>query len=118
MLSLVRLIVMMRKTPGCKLRFDVNVEYSIYRTVPHTLSSYPEQLTVPTVLVYGTESDIVHPWDRAHMLKKHDIKSMPISGTHMFPFERPQESAKLVLNVFAKVVVCLITNAEFALSNN
>ncbi len=84
---------------GYALRFNVAVEYQIYITLPHSVSRYATQLEVPTTLIYGSESDVICAADRRHMLKRYGIQSVKTSGTHMFPFEHPKETARLILKV-------------------
>ncbi len=84
---------------GYSLRFDPSIEYQIYRTIPHILAKYEGKLSVPTVLIYGDKSNIVDRLDLSYMKKKYDINSVEIKGTHMFPMEDPETTAKLILDV-------------------
>lgn len=88
---------------GCTLRFDPKIEYQIYRTIPHSIAGYEKKLQVPTALIYGEATDVIHPADRRYMRRKHDIQAYQIPGTHMFPFEYPKETAALILSCLEKI---------------
>ncbi|MDF1683414.1 MAG: alpha/beta hydrolase [Legionellaceae bacterium] len=90
---------MTQNASGCTLRFDSKIEYQIYRTMPHSLSAYPKKLHVPSALIYGSDSDVIHVTDRRHMQRRYGISSFKTEGTHMFPFEHPQATAELILKV-------------------
>ena len=91
---------MLQDALGYTLRFDAEIEYQIYRTMPHSLSAYPKKLHVPSALIYGGASDVIHEADRRHMKQRYGISSFETQGTHMFPFEHPQATAELILKVF------------------
>lgn len=88
---------MIQDETGYTLRFDVEIEYQIYRALPHTFDNYPKQLKVPAMLLYGSESNVIYAGDRRRMLQSYGIPSLETPGTHMFPFEYPQETAALIL---------------------
>lgn len=79
------------------LRFDRDVEYSIYRTLPHNTPNFEGKLQTPTVLIYGNRSNVVSRFDADYMKKKYGIESYCIEGTHMIPMEHPQQ---LALQIF------------------
>ena len=85
-----------------RLRFDPATEISIYRSVPHTSPGRAQQLKVPLAVVRGLRSRVVM---RHHA---HSVKRMPqgeylsMPGGHMFPLERPQDTAALLKTVFAR----------------
>ncbi len=84
---------------GYHLRFDADIEYAIYRTLPHTFKDYPQKLRVPTTLIYGDKSDVIRASDRRYMQRQYGIQSFKIPGSHMFPFEHPLATAALILKV-------------------
>ena len=92
---------MIEDPSGYTLRFDTNVEYQIYRTMPHSLAAYPKKLYVPSALIYGNDSDVIHQADRRHMKRRYGIVSFKTEGTHMFPFEHPKTTAELILKVIS-----------------
>ncbi|MBT8765253.1 alpha/beta fold hydrolase [Metapseudomonas boanensis] len=83
-----------------RLKFDPATEISIYRSVPHSTPGRPQQLEVPLALVRGRHSRVVLP-HHARLVKrvpKGEYLSVP--GGHMFPLERPKETADLLRSVF------------------
>ena len=87
---------------GYSLRFDPEIEYQIYRTIPHILDQYEGCLQVPTTLIYGSQSRVVDRLDLRYMKKKYQVENIEIQGTHMFPMEYPQETANLIMRILSK----------------
>jgi len=80
-----------------QLNFDAQIEASIYRNVPHNIHQYYRQLTVPGLLVTGSQSDVCIPPLLATFVKKSKIERAVFEGGgHMFPLEKPQQVAKLI----------------------
>lgn len=82
---------------GVELRFNPDIEYEIYRTLPHNLAGLAKKLTRPAGLLMG---------DKSHLLKhattanpRHPIPVMLTSGTHLFPFEQPEVAADAVVRM-------------------
>jgi hypothetical protein len=84
---------------GFTLRFDRNVEYQIYRTIPHILHHFSEKLRVPSAIIYGNQSNVVNRFDLSYMKNSYGIVNFEIEGTHMFPMEVPKEAADLITKV-------------------
>ena len=87
---------------GYSLRFDPEIEYQIYRTIPHALR-HNEGLKVPTALIHGHKSRVIDTHDLRYMKKKYGIATFETQGTHMFPMEHPQEVAELIFSVVDKL---------------
>ena len=87
---------------GLRLRFDPATEISIYRSVPHTAPGRPQQLAVPLAVVRGRHSRVVMPHHarQVNRVPKGEYLSLP--GGHMFPLERPQDTAHLLRDLFAR----------------
>lgn len=85
------------------LRFDRDIEYSIYRTIPHILPQLKGQLKIPTTMIYGNQSNVSTVSDRQYMEKEFAIPSVKIAGTHLFPFENPKAAARKVIEVIGQV---------------
>ncbi|MEO4046630.1 alpha/beta hydrolase [Pseudomonas sp. CAU 1711] len=87
---------------GLRLRFDPATEISIYRSVPHTVPGRPQQLAVPLAVVRGRHSKVVlaHHARQVNRVPKGEYHSLP--GGHMFPLERPQDTARLLRELFAR----------------
>ncbi len=84
---------------GYSLRFEREIEYQIYRTLPHTLYQYEKKLQVPTALIYGRKSSVLDRFDLKNMQQQYDIMCYEMNGTHMFPMEYPEKTAELILNI-------------------
>ncbi len=83
-----------------ELAFSAEVEANIFRTLPCNLSSFKNKLTIPGALIYAEKTDVCpqHFFKRfAKLNKKITIRTVP--GGHMFPLERPEETAKLITEI-------------------
>lgn len=87
---------LIKSNKGYDLDYDRNIEYLIYRTLPHTMPEYVGRLTCPCVMIYGKQSNVIDSFDLTHMRKQHGIRSVGMPGTHMLPFETPIELAKKI----------------------
>ncbi len=94
---------MLKNEEGYFLRFDRQIEYQIYRTIPHILGEYEGLLRVPSALIYGNKSNVVHRLELRYMKKHYGIKHVETSGTHMFPMEQPQITAHLIMELVDKM---------------
>lgn len=85
-----------------RLRFDPATEISIYRGVPHTSPGQVRQLKVPLAVVRGRQSRVVmrHHASGVGRLPMGEMLTMP--GGHMFPLERPQDTAALIKQLFSR----------------
>lgn len=84
---------------GYTLRFDSEIEYKIYRTLPHILYQYEGKLHTPTALIYGKKSKVIDRFDLRYMCNRYAIKPYGIEGTHMFPMEHPEMTAELIIKL-------------------
>ena len=84
---------------GYWLNFDKQVEYLIFRTIPHHLPRYEGRLTVPTALIYGDKSTVVDGFDIRYMKKKYNVNCYRVKGTHMLPMENPLMVGRQVFQV-------------------
>lgn len=95
----------LQKTPkGYELRFDRDIEYSIFRTIPHHFYTYEGQLTVPTALIYGDKSTVVDRFDVRYMKSKYKIPAYKIKGSHMFPMECPDLVAEKIFEILDAII--------------
>ncbi|UTW07768.1 alpha/beta fold hydrolase [Pseudomonas benzenivorans] len=85
-----------------RLRFDPATEISIYRSVPHTSPGQPQQLQVPLAMVRGRHSRVVLPHHTRLVRRVPKGEHLTLPGGHMFPLERPQETAELLRALFAR----------------
>ena len=88
------------------LRFDRDVETAIYNSLPHNLDRLLRQhpLRCPVAFVGGTDSVEMKQVGMAMTRKlvrpeQHPERLRLIEGTHLFPMERPQETADVVAEV-------------------
>ena len=80
---------------GLRLFFRPEVEAAIFRTTPGNISRYP-CLSVPGAVVNGAESgDAFHKAGRRHA-RRHHMRHEVWPGGHLFPLERPDDSARRV----------------------
>lgn len=80
-----------------QLRFDPEVEYRIYRTIPHDIGRAARRLSVPAALILGTTSDLARRLGPASSAKH--LRLAAIDGGHLFPFETPEPAAAAVLSM-------------------
>lgn len=85
------------------LRFDRDVETAIYNTLPHNLDRQLRQhpLQCPVAFVGGTQSSEMKQVGMAMTLKvvqpeRHPQRLRMVEGSHLFPMERPDETAQVV----------------------
>ncbi|WP_374440247.1 alpha/beta fold hydrolase [Pseudomonas panipatensis] len=87
---------------GLRLKFDPATEISIYRNVPHVTPGRPRQLAVPLALVRGRHSRVVLPHHARAVRRVPQGEYLSLPGGHMFPLERPQDTADLLKQIFAR----------------
>ncbi|MCW8865678.1 MAG: alpha/beta hydrolase [Colwellia sp.] len=80
-----------------ELVFDAQVEADIFRNLAENLSSYKNKLKVPATLVYAEQTDVCpHIFFKKFVKLNKNITLKTTHGGHMFPLERPEETAKLI----------------------
>jgi len=85
-----------------RLRFDPATEISIYRGVPHTSPGRTRQLQVPLAVVRGHKSRVVMNHHTRFVGRLPQGESLTVPGGHMFPLERPQDTAQLLKKLFTR----------------
>ncbi len=83
-----------------ELAFSAQVETEIFRHLAENLSSYKNKLTVPTTLIYAEQSD-VFPYRYFNKFAKLNkkVELITTQGSHMFPLEKPEETANLIKKI-------------------
>jgi pimeloyl-ACP methyl ester carboxylesterase len=81
---------------GIKLTFNADTEVSIYRTLPDNLHKGKKRLTVPSALIYGTNSNVVQPLQLKFMKNTVGVYVDSMDGGHLFPLEQPEATAKII----------------------
>lgn len=84
---------------GVKLFFDPAIESNIYQTLAHGFSKYRNHLKVPTIYIGGTHSREAKAARLKFMQKHFPIDFYFIEGSHLFPFEKPKETAELIKKI-------------------
>jgi pimeloyl-ACP methyl ester carboxylesterase len=77
-----------------RLKIDPQIEYQIYRTIPHDMMRHLPKLRVPAFFLGGADSEVVRRIRLAGMRPKFRLRKVP--GGHLFPFEHPRESARSI----------------------
>lgn len=95
---------MQKNDEGYSLRFDRQIEYQIYRTIPHILGEYEGRLHVPSTVIYGSKSTVVDRMDLRYMNKYYGIEHVKTKGTHMFPMEHPKTTANIIIDLVDHLV--------------
>lgn len=81
---------------GFELFFSPKIEAKIYRTIPHHLPAFRGKLKIPTAYIGGADSR-EGELARLSFMKKHfPIDFYQIEGSHLFPFEKPFETAEIL----------------------
>lgn len=86
-----------------KLSFDPAIEMKIYRTIPHNVTT-DKPLDVPSAVIGGRQSNVFRRVNGAQMQSKVGMKVRWLEGGHMFPLERPDETADLIHNLVAEMI--------------
>ena len=78
-----------------ELHFDADTEIKIYRTIPDNLHK-TKKLDMPAVAFAGNSSDVFKKHHEVRMKRQLGMNVEWLKGGHMFPFERPQQTAELI----------------------
>ena len=89
---------------GGRLAFDRAIETMIYNTLPDHLPKVLRQqpLQCPLAFIGGTRSAEVRQVGMAATRRATQGRVSTVEGSHLFPFERPAETAAAVLAWLAK----------------
>ena len=89
---------------GVQLAFQRDIETAFYRTLPHQLGSmlrrHPPRC--PVGFIGGTRSAEIRQAGLAGTQQVAGARMRWIEGTHLFPMERPEETAHAVLQMLAQ----------------
>jgi hypothetical protein len=83
-----------------RLRIDPEIEYLIYRTIPHGMGRQLRSLKVPAGFVGGVDSDVLRRVGLGAMRGPRFAK-LSVPGGHLFPFEHPLVAAAAVEELLA-----------------
>ena len=87
---------------GVKLFFEPRVESKIYSTLPHNFSKYRGKLKVPAAYIGGSDSREARLAGLNFMKKNFPIDFYFLEGSHLFPFEKPEETAHIIKSILSK----------------
>ena len=87
-------------TRGVELFFKPSIEAQIYRALPHNLPKFRGKLKVPAAYIGGTDSQEARMARLSFMKKHFPFEFHFLEGSHLFPLEKPQQTAETI-----KVVV-------------
>ncbi len=83
--------------PGVHLWFDPDVEYQLYRTIPHNIATAIRKLQVPGGFIGGTGSALLHRVGLAYTRRRFRLGL--VAGDHLFPFQIPQLAARAIVRM-------------------
>lgn len=84
---------------GFELFFKPQIEAKIYRTVPHTLQKIKRNITLPITYIGGTNSREGKLAGINSMKRIKNLRFETIAGSHLFPFEKPFETAEIIKKI-------------------
>lgn len=86
-----------------ELVFSSQVETDIFRNLAVNLSSYKNQLKVPASLIYADKTDVFpHVYFKKFVKLNKSIDLKVTQGGHMFPLERPEDTAQLIAETISE----------------
>ena len=88
---------------GLALRYVPQLEANIWRTIPHNIHTLG-QLKVPGAVIGGRSSEYFKPLNGAFMKSRLGMKLKWTEGGHMYPLERPLETADLIHQVVGELI--------------
>jgi pimeloyl-ACP methyl ester carboxylesterase len=84
---------------GVRLWFDPDIEYQIYRTIPHDIAGSLRKLAVPGGFIGGSESTVLKRVGLGHTRRRFRLALVP--GGHLFPFQLPRDAAQAIRRMAA-----------------
>jgi len=85
-----------------RLAIDPEIEYRIYRTIPHDMHRLLPRLHIPAGFIGGAESDVVRRAGLSTM-RRGGFAMRKVPGGHLFPFEHPQAAADAILEMTVRL---------------
>ncbi len=89
---------------GVKLLFEPKIEAMIYQTLPDNLPKLRKKLKVPVVYIGGTKSREARLARLGFMRNNFDFKFHFMEGSHLFPLEKPKETAEIIKEVLKPLI--------------
>ena len=88
-----------------RLMIAPEIEYQIYRTIPHDMHRLLSALAVPAGFVGGAASDVVRRVGIS-TIRRAGFALRRVAGGHLFPFEHPQAAADAILEMTVRLGAC------------
>ncbi|MDH3318877.1 MAG: alpha/beta hydrolase [Betaproteobacteria bacterium] len=85
-----------------RLRIDPEIEYLIYRTIPHGMGRNLQSLKVPAGFIGGVDSDVVRRLGLG-ATRGPPFAKLRVPGGHLFPFEHPLLAAAAVEELIGRL---------------
>jgi pimeloyl-ACP methyl ester carboxylesterase len=90
---------------GVKLYFDPETEAQIYRTLPDYFHRLTGKLTIPAAYIGGTHSREARLAGLRFMRRHFPFRFYFLEGTHLFPLEKPDETAQAIRHALVEIKV-------------
>ena len=88
---------------GRALAFARDIEYRIYKTLPHQLGALARKpFPVPVSFIGGRSSREIRMAGLAATVRLARNRLLWIDGSHLFPFESPRETARLIEQAYER----------------
>ncbi len=88
---------------GFELLFKPSVEAKIYRALPHNLPKFRGKLEVPAAYIGGSSSREAKLARLSFMRKYFPFEFHFLEGSHLFPLEKPRETAEIIKSAFKQL---------------
>lgn len=79
-----------------KLVFNPQAEARIFRTIPDNFGKFVGKLKIPAAYIGGTQSREARLARLGFMRRSFSFDFYKIEGTHLFPLEKPSETARII----------------------
>jgi len=89
---------------GFELFFKPAIEAKIYRTLPHNLPNFRGKLKVPAAYIGGTDSNEAKLARLSFMKKYFSFELHFLVGSHLFPLEKPHETAEIIKTAIRRLI--------------
>lgn len=87
------------------LVFKPSIEAKIYQTLPDYLPKLKGKLKVPAAYIGGTNSQEARLARLSFMRKNFPFEFRFVEGSHLFPFERPFETAQVMKQIIESIAL-------------
>lgn len=87
---------------GLELSFRPEIEAQIYATLPHNLPKLRGKLPMPLAYIGGTRSQEARLARLGFMKKHFAVRFCFLEGSHLFPFEDPEKTARLIRSLIRR----------------